>query len=107
MIPARILAACQLKALWILADCPSKAFGVKFDYAANPYFIHSADLYKEVVERITAHARGRGLSHEDMTTARLQVQDMLMAEVLDLANQNGIFNLVMPDTILVMDVHAS
>ena len=95
-LPARILAACQSKGTWILAGCPADG-----RRAAHPH----VELSEEITRRVEENARSRGITMDQLSKARRDLAALPFAETLTLA-ANPLFEQLMPDTVLVMDVHA-
>ncbi len=96
MLPARVLAACEAKGDWILGGCPG-------DGRRNTH--PHVELRKEITLRIEGHAASRGISTESLNKARREVSALPLSEMLTLAS-HPLFEQLMPDTVLVMDVHA-
>jgi len=105
-LPARILAACEIKGEWILSGqpiCPPSRLGDRFweGGALHP------KLYQEMVARIEHHARRRGISEATLSAARQAIDQLTFEEVFQLAAMQNLFETVMPELVLVMSVQNS
>jgi len=109
-LPARILAACQVKGHWILSDRPffrpSQESGDLNSRNWNGGALHP-ELYQEMITRIEYHAHHRGITQDALGQARRAIEKLLFSEVFELAAMQNVFETVMPELVLVMSVQNS
>ena len=97
---AHILAACLLKGIWIL-NGRSKVDDVKFQYAA---YTPDSGVYADFEARVRAHAKNNCVADQSLEAAFKAVEKLQLPETLALASQKGIYEMVAPEILIVMDV---
>lgn len=102
-LPARILASCQVKALWIIRGHPAD---VKLSHRST-MTVEDAELFRLVEERLRQRARGLNIPDHEFDAALKETETLPFAAVLKMASLQGFFESVMPEVVLVMDVMRS
>jgi hypothetical protein len=103
-LPPKILAACQIKALWILRGRPVDGVMSSTRYTMT---VEDGETYKLVSERVEQRAKALGISAHELTAALSEVEKLPFDKVLKMATLQGFFDSLMPEVVLVMDVMSS